>query len=64
MSDVKRRTPEPIVRATVKEGSTVSIDELWSYKDHVRYGYDHGKVQHGVGEYVSGIHHLNSLEGF
>ena len=64
VSDVGRRTLEPIVRATVKEGATVSTDELQSYKDLVKFGYEHGVVQHGAGEYVSGVHHVNSLEGF
>jgi transposase-like protein len=64
VSDVKRRTLEPIIRTNVKEGSTVSTDELRTYKDLVRFGYEHGKVEHGAGEYVSGIHHVNSLEGF
>ncbi len=64
VSEVKRRTLEPIIRTNVKEGSTVSTDELRTYKDLVRFGYEHGKVEHGAGEYVSGIHHVNSLEGF
>lgn len=42
----------------------MSSDELKTYKDLVRFGYDHGKAQHGAGEYVSGIHHVNGLEGF
>jgi transposase len=64
VSDVKRRTLEPIIRTSVKEGATVSTDELKSYKDLVRFGYEHGQVAHGAGEYVSGMHHVNSLEGF
>ncbi len=26
--------------------------------------YRHGRVNHGKGEYVRGIHHVNSMEGF
>jgi transposase-like protein len=64
VSNVKRRTLEPLERANVKEGSTVSTDELRTYKDLVRFGYEYDKVEHGTGEYVSGIHYVNSLEGF
>ena len=64
VSDVKRKTLQPIIRATVKEGSVVSSDELVSYRDLSRLGYDHGVVAHGAGEYAAGIHHVNALEGF
>ncbi len=55
---------QPIIRANVEEGTTVSSDELKSYKDLSKLGYDHGVVAHGIGEYSSRIHHVNALEGF
>jgi hypothetical protein len=64
VSNVRRKTLQPIIRATVKEGATVSSDELKSYKDLSKVGYDHGVVAHGTGEYVAGLHHVNALEGF
>lgn len=64
VSNVKKNTLEPIISANVQEGATVSSDELKSYKDLSKLGYEHGVVSHGSGEYVSGIHHVNSLEGF
>ncbi len=64
VSNVRRKTLQPIIRATVKEGATVSSDELKSYKDLSKLGYEHGVVSHGTGEYVSGIYSVNALEGF
>ena len=64
VSDVRRNTLQPIIRSTVKEGSTVSSDELKSYKDLSKLGYAHGVVSHGTGEYAAGTHHVNALEGF
>jgi transposase-like protein len=64
VSNVKKNTLEPIIRANVQEGATISSDELKSYKDLSKLGYEHGTVLHGSGEYVFGIHHVNSLEGF
>lgn len=54
-------TLEGIVNENVKEGSTISTDELKSYGDLHR-GYTHGVVNHSAKEYVRGIHHVNSLE--
>jgi len=64
VSNVKRSTLQPIIRANVEEGTTVSSDELKSYKDLSKIGYDHGVVEHGIGQYASGPHHVNALEGF
>lgn len=62
--NVQRVTLLPIVQDTVASGSTISTDELSSYRTLAKYGYAHGTVDHGDGEYVSGIHHTNSIEGF
>ena len=64
VSNVKRNTLQPIIRATVKEGSTVSSDELASYRDLSKLGYEHGFVSHATGEYMAGTHHVNALKGF
>ena len=64
VSNVKKSTLEPIIRANVQEGATISSDELKSYKDLSKLGYEHGTVLHGSGEYAFGIFHVNSLEGF
>ena len=48
----------------VQRGSVVSSDEWGAYYSLAKWGYTHGKVQHRNKEYVSGIHHVNSLEGY
>lgn len=62
--NVQRSTLLPIVQANVQVGSTISSDELSSYRTLAKYGYVHGTVDHADGEYVSGIFHTNSIEGF
>ena len=62
--DVKGDTLHPIIEDKVAKGSTVSSDELTSYMALGGKGYVHGTVEHGVEEWVRGIHHVNSLEGF
>jgi transposase len=61
----RQDTVEPIIRINVVRGSTISTDEHVAYADLRRGGeYVHGRVSHGKKEYVRGIHHVNSLEGY
>ena len=62
--NVKRKTLERHILANIKGGSTVSTDELSSYAKIARFGYDHGTVNHSADQWVDGIHHVNSIEGF
>lgn len=62
--NVKTATLEPIICEKVDQGSTVSSDEMSSYRNLNDRGYTHGTVEHGEKEYVNGIHHVNALEGF
>lgn len=62
--DVSNNTLEGIIKNHVKEGSTISTDEFKSYYHLNKRGYKHGYVHHGIKEYVNGIHHVNTLEGF
>ncbi len=62
--NARRKTLAPIVMKNVQRGSIVSSDEWVAYHDLAKWGYKHGKVQHSAKEYVSGIHHVNSLEGY
>lgn len=64
VDSVKRSSLQPIIEATVQKGSTVSTDELRSYSNLNSLGYNHGSVQHGAKQFVDGIHHVNSVEGF
>lgn len=61
--DVKRKTLEPLITSNVLPGSTISTDELHSYKILQVSPYKHGVVNHSDGEYVRGIHYTNTLEG-
>lgn len=62
--NAKRKTLVPIIVRKVKRGSTISSDEWSAYKKLNEHGYTHGQVNHSEKEYVRGIHHTNSLEGF
>ena len=62
--DAKTKTLNPIIQSNVKKASTISSDEWHAYKNLGKQGYQHGTVEHGAEEYVNGIHHVNSIEGF
>jgi hypothetical protein len=55
-------TLEGIVTENVAKGSTISTDDLTSYRDLPRSGYTHGAVKHSIKEYVRDVHHVNTLE--
>ncbi len=61
---MRRATLEPVIYANVQRGSVVSTDELATYNKPSEAPYRHGRVNHGKGEYVRGIDHVNSMEGF
>jgi transposase-like protein len=54
----------PHVWQHVTTGATVSTDEHPSYNRLFKLGYQHGRVNHARDQWVSGIHHTNSLENF
>jgi transposase len=62
--NVRRKTLEPIIQANVCEGTRIHSDELRSYMTLSEKGYKHSTVRHGVGEFVVGDCHVNSLEGY
>ena len=64
MPNVKRVSLEPHIDANVEVGSTISTDELASYKTLPAKGYKHGTVVHSLKQYANGIHHVNGVEGF
>jgi transposase len=57
-------TIEGVVKNNVRRGSTVSTDEYQSYNDLHLLGMKHGTVRHTAKEYVRGIHHTNTIEGY
>ncbi len=64
---LKKRTRKEIESAVnhrVVKGSTVSTDEAPCYQYLKKAGYTHGTVCHEHEEWVNGIHHTNTIEGF
>lgn len=64
IENVRTTTLRPLVNENVEKGSTVSTDQLPSYRLLSADGYAHGAVNHHKLEYVRGIHHVNGVEGF
>ncbi len=62
--DAKRRTTGPIIREKVRQGSVVYTDEWFAYRGLERSGFTHETVNHGAGEWVKGLSHTNSIEGY
>jgi transposase len=62
--NVRRATLEPHILENVVIGATISTDELRSYAELARHGYNHGAVNYGSEQWVDSIHHVNTAEGF
>lgn len=62
--DVKAKTLMPLITENVEKGSTISTDEMHTYKKLPKHGYTHGFVAHHREQWKNGIHHTNSIEGF
>jgi transposase-like protein len=54
----------PIVKQNVSENSTISTDDWSAYNTLNKLGYKHGIVKHQLNEWVKGIHHTQTIEGF
>jgi transposase-like protein/predicted RNA-binding Zn-ribbon protein involved in translation (DUF1610 family) len=55
---------EGIIRANVVERSTISTDEWSGYQSLGKFRFKHGTVNHSIDQWVNGIHHTNSIEGY
>lgn len=64
VENIKIKTIQPIINSSVVKGTMVMTDEFNVYNRVKDNGYDHQTVRHGVGEYVRGLVHSNSIEGF
>ena len=64
VKDVKRDTLIKVVTRHVAQGTTISTDELLSYRTLPTHDYKHGAVRHSSWQWVNGVHHTNSIEGF
>ena len=62
--NVKRSTLQSLIKENVEQGSTIHTDELLSYSELGEHGFDHHTVNHGSGEYVRGITHVNGLKDY
>jgi len=62
--DNKKASLLPYVLAEVQPGTTVSTDQLASYKTLTRHGYQHGVVRHDRQEWVNGVFGTQRIEGF
>ncbi len=55
---------ETAITKNVTPGSAISTDEHTSYRHLRSAGYDHDTVKHRHGEYVRGVVHVNTIEGY
>lgn len=63
VSDVKGKTLTKEISKYVKESATIYSDEWLGYNNLSKI-YNHAIVKHGLGEYVIGKVHTNTIEGF
>ena len=71
LENVKQKTIEPLIKATIAAGTLIHTDEYDIYARLEPWGYRHQTVCHGRGEYArdedgDGFHevHVNTMEGF
>lgn len=58
------KTMVPVFQKMIEKGSVLSTDKHRSHLKLAAYGFDHGMVDHNAEEYVRGIHHTQTIEGF
>src|SRR5947207_10475012 len=63
-NDVNAATLRPILKAQIKADSMLMTDEASYYRSIGSEFKYHFTVQHGIGEYVRGGAHTNTIEGF
>ncbi len=71
LANVQQKTIQPIIEATVAQGTLVYTDEYDIYARLETWGYRHKAVCHGRGEYARDEDgdgfcevHVNTMEGF
>ncbi len=71
LENVKQKTIEPIIKATIAAGTLIYTDEYDIYFRLTDWGYEHKSVCHSSGEYArdedgDGFYevHVNTMEGF
>lgn len=63
VTDVQKDTIQSIVKQNVKNGANLMTDE-WRAYSGLRTSYIHRSVNHSAKEYVNGMCHTNTIEGF
>jgi transposase-like protein len=64
VDDIYSRTLKPILLANVSDQSSLMTDEYAAYKAIGKEFASHESVAHSKDEYVRGLAHTNSIEGF
>jgi transposase-like protein len=64
VDNTKIATVLPIIRANVAQEAICITDEAGIYTKLNKHGYDHGVVNHSADEWVRGLVHTNTIEGF
>lgn len=62
--NVKSNTILPIIHEYVEPRTVIHTDEYAIYNPLRKNGFRHRKCSHGKGQYVRGITHTNTIEGF
>jgi len=62
--DVTGATLAPILREQIKQETTLMTDEAGQYRNVGKEFAAHETVNHGIGEYVRGGAHSNTIEGY
>ena len=62
--NTRRSTVMPIIKEHVNINAEIMTDEFLTYQNLSKCGYKHQTVNHGRGQYVNGLAHTNTIEGF
>ncbi len=64
VNNVNARSLQMLINQNVKKGSHIMTDEWGAYNGLDKKNFEHSKVNHGKGNYVTGIAHTNTIESF
>jgi len=64
INSVNAETLQNFVRQAISEKVDLIVTDEWTGYRNVKYEYPHAVVRHTKGEYVRGVVHTNSIEGF
>jgi transposase-like protein len=62
--NTRRETILPLITENVEKGSRIMSDEYSPYNKVRSMGYYHRRIKHGINQYVRGLTHVNTIEGF